>query len=189
MRLFTAIELPEPVREHLTHLRGELTTAADLADAVSWTKPENLHVTLKFLGEVADDAVRPLVDALAGVAVQPMDLAADHMVYFPKRGRVRVIAAGLTGDVARLGRLYADVESACATLGFAPEGRAFTPHVTLGRARHGRQGGGLRRVREALLEGSLPGPRFVAARFVLMRSQLKPTGAIYTPAAHFPVGS
>ena len=186
MRLFTAIELPEPAREHLLRLRAELLKTADLADAVSWVKPENLHVTLKFLGEVPDAVVPKLTDSLAGVPVEPMRLTADHVVLFPKRGPVRVIAAGFAGDVDRLSKLFADVEDACAVAGFEREGRAYTPHATLGRARPGRGGPGLRRLRDETFERFFPGPTFTADRFVMMQSQLNPKGAIYTPAAHFP---
>jgi RNA 2',3'-cyclic 3'-phosphodiesterase len=114
MRLFTAVELPGEVREHLLRVRGELVEAAGLADAVSWVKPENLHVTLKFLGEVPDPAVGELTKLLGGVRFEPMRLAADHMVFFPKRGPVRVIAAGMAGDVDKLEGLFAEVENACA---------------------------------------------------------------------------
>src|SRR4051812_44699269 len=185
MRLFTAIELPEPVREHLLRLRGVLAELPGLSDTVSWVKPENLHVTLKFLGEVPDAEVDALGDAIARADVKPMRLQVDHMVFFPQRGPVRVIAVGLAGDVERLGRVYAGIEDACAALGFEREGRAYTPHVTLGRGRHGRGGGELRRVREMALAEHFPGPEFVAGGFVLMRSQLNPKGAIYTPTAQF----
>jgi 2'-5' RNA ligase len=186
MRLFTAIELPGPVREHLQRVRAELLKAGDFADAVSWVKAENLHVTLKFLGEVPDVGVRELVDELAKVPVGPMRLAADEMVVFPKRGPVRVIATGFGGDVGRLAQLFADVEDACAAAGFEREGRAYTPHATLGRARPGRGGADLRRIRDATARHLFPGPEFTADGFVLMQSQLNPKGAIYTPAAHFP---
>src|SRR3712207_508452 len=113
MRLFTAIELPEPVRAHLLDVRDRLHDPAE-AVAVSWVKPENLHVTLKFLGEVPDAAVGGLLESLARVDVRPIRLVADHIVYFPKRGPVRVIAAGLGGDVRELVRLYEQIEAACA---------------------------------------------------------------------------
>ena len=186
MRLFTAIELPEPVRAHLLRVRAELLKSPDLADAVSWVKPENLHVTLKFLGEVPDAALPKLTHSLAAVSVEPTRLTPGRMVLFPQRGPVRVIAAGFAGDVERLSRLFADIEDACAAAGFEREGRAYTPHATLGRGRPGRGGSGLRRLRDETFERLFPGPAFTADRFVLMQSQLNPKGAIYTPAAHFP---
>ena len=185
MRLFTAIELPEPVREYLLRIRTALAKSVDLADAVSWVKPENLHVTLKFLGEVPDETAGELATSLGRIQVASMRLAVDHIVYFPKRGAVRVIAGGFTGDVAELVDLFSRVEDVCAAAGFEREGRAYTPHVTLGRARYGRGGAALRRVREKTLAHLFPGPEFSAAGFVLMRSQLHPEGAIYTPVARF----
>lgn len=186
MRLFTAIELPDPVRAHLVTVRDRLVESLGSPGAVSWVKPENVHITLKFLGEVPDAAVGKLVDALAGVAVRPMRLVADHMVFFPKRGPVRVIAAGLVGDVEELRRLNAGIEEACAGLGFPREGRAYTPHATIGRVRPTPRKGDLIAVRDVPLDGAFPGPNFSAGGFVLMRSELNPKGAIYTPAARFP---
>jgi RNA 2',3'-cyclic 3'-phosphodiesterase len=185
MRLFTAIELPKQVREHLLHVKAEMSSHTE-PSAVSWVKPDNLHVTLKFLGEVPDAAVGRLGDALGRVRVDPMRLAADHLVVFPIRGPVRVIAVGFLGDVERLGELFRQVEDACAAVGLEREGRPYTPHATLGRARPGRAGAELRRVRDMQLADVFPGPAFTADRFVLMQSQLHPKGAIYTPAAHFP---
>ena len=186
MRLFTAIELPESVRAHLLAVRDRLGSQLDAGGAVTWVKPENLHVTLKFLGEVPDAAVGGLVESLARIEVPPMRLVADHMVYFPKRGPVRVIAAGLGGDVHELARLYEQMEAACAALGFPPEGRAYTPHATIGRTRITRRGGGAFNVRGVPLDDAFPGPSFTATGFVLMKSQLNPKGSVYTPAAHFP---
>jgi RNA 2',3'-cyclic 3'-phosphodiesterase len=184
MRLFTAIELPEDVRAHLGRVRAQLVKTMGLDDAVSWVKSENLHVTLKFLGEVPDADAKQLVESLTGVASERMELSAAGTVYFPKRGPVRVIAVGLDGDVDKLLKLYNDIEDACAAAGFAREGRAYTPHVTLGRAR--RTSNDIRDVRQAELAGTFPGPSFRANGFVLIHSQPKPTGSIYTVAARFP---
>jgi 2'-5' RNA ligase len=189
VRLFTAIELPEPVKAHLASVRAKLENPVELGGAISWVKPENVHVTLKFFGEVPDAAVGELIESLNRVIVEPMNLAADRMVYFPKRGPVRVIAAGIGGSLDKLARVYEQIEDASAALGFARERRAYTPHATLGRARITRRGGGVFGLRDATLDEAFPGPKFKADGFTLMRSDLKPTGAIYTPAAHFPLKS
>jgi 2'-5' RNA ligase len=185
VRLFTAIELPATVRQHLVTARAAIASTAGERGAVSWVQPENLHVTLKFLGEVPDERLGRLCDALARVIVEPTRLVAGGLVLFPKRGAIRVIAAGLSGEVERFGRLFADVEDACASAGFEREGRIYMPHVTLGRARPGRNAAGLRRLRDDVA-AITAGPEFTADGFVLMQSQLHPKGAIYTPAAHFP---
>jgi 2'-5' RNA ligase len=187
MRLFTAIELPDPVREHLVAVRGELAKLVELGGAISWVKPDNLHVTLKFLGDVPDERVNALCDALGRVTIRPMRLVPSGMVYFPKRGPIRVIAVGLGGDVEQLQRVFSDIENACESLGFGREARAYTPHATLGRARITRRGGGVFGLRNLDVDHRFPGPMFGADAFTLMQSQLHPKGAIYTPAARFPL--
>src|SRR5688500_13113779 len=126
MRLFTAIELPDPAREHLQRVRAKLMKSPVFEDAVSWVKPENLHVTLKFLGEVPDAQVKPLIDSLSRVTVEPMELVAGQMLFFPKRGPARVIGAAIGGDVDQLQAVFGQIEDACAEAGFEREGRKFT---------------------------------------------------------------
>src|SRR5688572_11271909 len=112
MRLFTAIELPDDAREHLQRVRSKLMKARALVDAVSWVKPENLHITLKFLGEVPDARIKSLIDSLARVTVEPMELFAEQMLCFPRRGPVRVIGVGVGGDVDGLADVFEQIEDA-----------------------------------------------------------------------------
>jgi 2'-5' RNA ligase len=198
MRLFTAIELPAPVRNHLAGLAREwadnwgeelLGLSNEDYPRASWVRPENLHVTLKFLGEVPEPDVPKVCDALSGcVSPGAMRLNADRVECLPPRGPVRVIAASVGGDVGRLALLHQEIERACDKVGFAPERREYRPHITLGRAKVPLP----RHVREGLAAagaGHFPGPEFEAREFVLMESRLRREGAEYVPAARFALGA
>ena len=139
MRLFTAIELPDSARRHLSDVQARLKRLWEpgALPPVSWTKESNLHVTLKFLGEVPDDRVPEVCNALARVRFPPAPLAlrAEALDVFPSRGSVRVIHAKVGRDVEQLSALFSSVESQCAPIGFPRENRRFRGHVTMGRAR------------------------------------------------------
>lgn len=196
MRLFTAIELPEPVRQHLlgliTHLEAAWVSAG-YADQIerSWlryTRPENLHVTLKFLGEVEETRVPDVCRVLAEVESGPANpLVVDRPELLPpRRGPVRIVAVGLGGDVGAVNRLYRSVDDRCADLGFARERRDYRAHITLARARTVVPKEFRDRFAEEL-NRRLPGPNFAADTFVLMESHLKPTGPEYRRVAAFPL--
>ena len=185
MRLFLAVEIPEEVRRHLDRVRDALRDPADLTESVSWVKRENWHITVKFLGEVPDAKIPRLTAALSEVKFEPMELFADRMLYFPKRGPVRVIAVGIGGDAGRLNQLYDRIEEKCQKVGFTKENRPYSAHITFGRSRHGERGNELMSLRSERLAYHFPGPSFHAGEFVLMQSELHPQGSRYTPIAHF----
>jgi 2'-5' RNA ligase len=164
-----------------------LNNPQDLTESVSWVKRENWHITVKFLGEVPDAQVPNVKDVLAHVKVEPMELFADRMLYFPKRGPVRVIAIGIGGDAGRLNQLYDRIEEACQQLGFPKENRPYRAHITLARSRQGQGGNGHTNVRSATLATQFPGPSFHSNQFVLMQSELHPQGSRYTAVAKFAV--
>jgi RNA 2',3'-cyclic 3'-phosphodiesterase len=189
VRLFIAIELPEPVRQHLFRVATEMKRVLESRDgrpAVSWTRESNLHVTLKFLGEVPDAQVSPICDALRTVKQSPpaLHLRPDGIDAFPSRNAARVLVARVAGDVDRLVILHALIEARCATLGFPRENRRYRPHVTVGRPREPLRGAwdDLQQATSA----RFPGPEFEASGFSLVQSKLNPAGAIYTTVATFP---
>jgi len=188
MRLFTAIELPDDVRRHLESLIEPVKrNAAGMGGrSVSVTRPENLHVTLKFLGEVAEDKIASLCEALRGIHIDGrMRVWADGFELLPPRGPVRVIAAGFGGDVGAVKLLARAIEVACEPLGFPPERREYRAHVTVARARNPLPP----RVRDDLpgdLRNHFPGPRFDVYGFTLFESHLRSGGPEYVRLAHFP---
>lgn len=195
MRLFLAIELPDPVRLKLAGLCRQwkenwgddlLGLGADYPKP-SWVRPENLHVTVKFLGEVADSELPKLCDALRTVpSTGPMKLWPDRIECLPPNGPVRVICAGLMGDLDRFSDLHRKIEQRCETIGFPSERRRFRPHITLARLKDWLPS----YTRKALADtsaGPLPAPEFNASEFVLMQSLLHQSGAQYVRLARFPL--
>lgn len=186
MRLFTAIELPDAVRDHLQSTQDVLRAHALLRQGVSWTAPHNLHLTLKFMGEVPDAQIPPLARALQVVEFAPLSLVPDHLTVFPPRGPARVISVGLRGDIEPLRTIFERTEDVCAPSGIARESRRYMAHITLARVRQPSN----RMTAQSLLDAArlahFPAPAFDAREFVLMQSQLDSAGSVYTVLARFP---
>lgn len=179
MRLFTAIRLPAPVCEWVVAARAVLP--ADLAGYASWTPAANLHVTLKFFGEVPEAGVARLSGALRGVAVESFTMGLRGLgVLPPGHGAARVIIAELAGQMDVLQRLFDGIELAAQPLGFAREQRRFHPHVTLARLRL--PPGASLDVRAP--PSPLPPPFFVR-HFELIESTLSPSGSTYQTRERF----
>ncbi|MBI2889775.1 MAG: RNA 2',3'-cyclic phosphodiesterase [Nitrospirae bacterium] len=150
---------------------------------VSWVKRENIHLTVKFLGDVEEARVPDVTRALETVSAGGR--SGRYNVWgigsFPERGNPRVIWAGLAGDLDALEAAAGGVDRAMATLGFEPERRRFRPHLTIGRVR------GLIRDRRffgALADRAQESFGETDVReLVLFRSELNPAGSIYTPLA------
>ena len=140
---------------------------------VRWVRGTGMHLTLKFLGDIPEDLVSPLGQALdEEVASQSMlELRLRGLGAFPSRHRARVIWVGLAGDTERLKALAARIDQRCSSLGVAPEKRSFQAHITLGR----------RKVPSVVdLEEHVEDAAFTATEVHLVRSELLPAGARYT---------
>jgi 2'-5' RNA ligase len=183
VRLFVAADLPAEVRVRLGEIQDRLRPAAP---SVRWVRPEGIHLTLKFLGEVAAVRRPGLEAALAGPAMggTPFHLEASGVGLFPERGAPRIVWVGIRGEVETAAALRRAIDGATQPLGFEPEGREFRPHLTLGRVR-GSGGGDWRAAleRASIAEAG----RFEVREFVLFESRLGPEGAAYTPLARFPL--
>ena len=177
LRLFIAIPLSDPLHEALDALQADLRAASG---PVSWVKPRNIHLTLKFLGEVSptrEGAVREAMEeAVAGVS--PFTLRAGGSGVFPGERNPRVLWVGLPAGGPEAAALAARLEAACAARAFPREDRPFRSHLTLGRVR-ARTGleATMRRL-QAHAGEDLGEMR--AERIVLFESRLHPAGAIYT---------
>lgn len=128
MRLFVAIDLPESIIERITPLRCGLPGAR-------WVAPEQLHLTMRFIGEVDGDLFLDIRDELAGVQCPVFNLELSGLGFFPPRGKPRVVWVGLRKNEALLS-LYNSIESRLVSLGLEPEGRKFSPHITLARLKN-----------------------------------------------------
>jgi 2'-5' RNA ligase len=130
MRLFTAIDMPENVKESLRTLLELLRPTAKL----SWARPENLHITTKFIGEWPEARLDEMKRALGAVKAPSFDLAIGGIGWFPDARRPRVLFLGVNGG-DELKKLAQATESVAATLGVAKEDREYSPHLTLARVR------------------------------------------------------
>ena len=184
IRSFIAIELPDKVRRVLDQVQKHLR---DSVTGVRWVQPESIHLTLKFLGSILPEQVAAISAAVGEVAHgEPLlALNVSGIGAFPNARRPRVIWVGIVGEVERLGRLQTRLESALESLGFQREERPFRPHLTLGRVKDPRRPPDLTR---ALAETTVPASNPFDVREILVyKSDLRPTGAIYTKLQHLPL--
>jgi RNA 2',3'-cyclic 3'-phosphodiesterase len=179
MRLFVALSIPSDVRENIASLIRTLRRADSKP---RWVNPENLHVTLKFIGEVAAESVPSICGALQTIRpVEPLTLAFRAVGFFPNARRPNVAWIGIEAP-SGLSNLAAAVNRALAPLGIAPETKPFVPHLTVARFK----------------EASLPALQaeiekwkdysfghFTTAEIHLIESRLKSSGAEYTTLRSF----
>ena len=180
IRSFIAIELPDELRLKLGQLEAQLKSGKQ--PWVKWVNPDSIHLTLKFLGNIASDRTGEITRAMeeAAQGIPPFHLEVKDLGVFPNLKRVQVVWVGISGEVDKLGEFQQRLESNLACLGFAPESRPFTPHLTLARLRN--QASLDERQRFGQL---IAGSRFEAGAIEvdainLMRSQLTREGAIYS---------
>jgi len=183
MRLFIALNLPAEERARI-HAAAAPLRAAGLP--VRWVEPESIHLTLKFLGEVARARLAEIRAALAqaAAAAAPLRLDVEGIGAFPNPRRARVVWAGIRLTPG-LAALQEAVETRLVPLGFAREGRPFQPHLTLGRSR---PPGGVTGA-ESLMRGIELRNAFTASTLDLMESTLSPRGARYERIAAAPLGA
>ena len=177
MRCFIAISLPEELKAKISGIQEKLKAAG--AD-VSWTRPEGMHLTLKFFGEIEDKRIPKIEKALDAVVngIPTFTLSVSGMGTFPDMRRPRVIWIGLKEDGGNLLRLQKGVEEDLKKTGFPSEDRRFTPHITLGRIRSNKNTDKLLRLIE---EGKVEElGSFDVSEVHLIKSELKPAGAEYT---------
>ena len=181
VRCFIAIELPDELKAGLTQLQSRLKLGEQ--PGVKWVDPYSTHLTLKFLGSVAVDRIDEITGAIeeAAQGMSPFYLEVKELGVFPNLRRVQVAWVGVKGEVDKLGQLQQHIESNLARLGFAPESRPFTPHLTLARLRDQALPDERQRFGQLIVS-----TRFEAAFTIevdtisLMRSQLTREGAIYS---------
>jgi len=181
VRSFIAIELPDEVKTGLSQLEARLKVGEQ--SWVKWVDPYSIHLTLKFLGNVAIDRTGEITRAMevAAQGMPPFDLKVKELGVFPNLRRVQVVWVGISGEIDKLSQLQQQLESNLARLGFAPESRAFTPHLTLARLRdrasvEERQGFG-QLIANTRFEEAYA---FKVDAISLMKSQLTREGAIYS---------
>ncbi len=177
IRTFVACELPREIRSEIGRIQENLKHRQL---RLKWVRSENLHLTLKFLGDIPVESIEPIAAAV-GEAVRsyaPMSLSARGIGVFPGIRRPRVLWIGIGGEFPLLARLQASVADGLAEVGFPVDKRPYKGHLTIGRVKAAVDS---RRLTEALAEFSdFETAPFRVDEVVVFRSQLKPDGPVYT---------
>ncbi|RKY00578.1 RNA 2',3'-cyclic phosphodiesterase [Candidatus Poribacteria bacterium] len=179
IRAFIAIEIPEKVQKELIKI-GE--SFKPYIARASWVKLGNIHLTLKFLGDVRTEMIESISEALGEVAANfsPFTISFSEVGVFPSPRRPRVLWVGVGEGGEETRKLAGEVERAMAKLGFKREDRPFVPHLTLARIKSPSN------LTEQLTSFKMPSIAPVKVEgFSLIRSQLDPKGAIYTRIKEF----
>lgn len=177
-RTFCAIELGDEVRERLAEHAQQLRQKNPQASA-SWTKPENVHLTLKFFGNISKEKLTRISEAAArvGSTFSPFQIRIGGTGVFPRRSRPQVLWIGIEDSSGRLSDLQQRLEEEFAREGFPKENRGYRPHLTIARLRRPEDA---RQLAEAHIQTKFGLTTIRVNEFVLFRSQLSPKGSIYT---------
>jgi len=184
VRTFICIEIPEALKTLIADLQRELK---QIDAQVSWVKPENIHLTLKFLGDIPQSriaAVSKAVERAAGSS-SPFDVEVSSTGCFPSTRSPKVLWVGLSHVPTQLNHLHQAIEDELAHAGFARESKPFSPHLTIGRVRPPRRAP---EVAERLIARGFRSEPFSAGEVIVMRSELNPSGSVYTPQAVIRLG-
>ncbi len=190
LRVFVALPLTSELHAELARVQQRLQRTCP--EGVRWVRPEGIHLTLFFIGELSPAQLPPIRAALAVVARHALSCTATvrGLGAFPNPRRPRVIWVGLEEPTGRLALLHQAVNEALARVGCEPESRPFAPHLTLGRVQQ-RRGGEEPQVGEAISRAVAQPCELGTVDFtklVLFRSTLQPQGAVYTPLETFTLG-
>jgi len=185
IRCFLAIDPPEVVLENIQAMQKRLKKS--IRGVIRWVRPEGIHLTLKFFGDISAGDVENISEVIARrtIAVPPFTLEIRGMGAFPDVTRPRIIWLGITGQVGNLRSLQKDLEEEFFTLGFPKEDRPFRAHLTMGRVKVPKGIIGLAPAVET--GGKLEAGNFIVGEVALFQSSLSPQGAIYTRLAAFPL--
>ena len=182
MRAFIAVELPEAIHAALEDLKVRLRDAGVRA---SWVKGGNIHLTLRFLGDIDEDQAARIIDMLGReyAPVRPFVLQVRGVGAFPNARRPSVLWVGCEPSEGPLERVQQAAETAARAVGLAPEAKAFRPHLTIARVKDWRAAGP---VSDALDHAQdFDAGDFDAAGVALFRSRLTPAGAVYERLKEF----
>ncbi|WP_455241229.1 RNA 2',3'-cyclic phosphodiesterase [Petrachloros mirabilis] len=192
IRTFLAIELPEPLRLAVSRLQLDLKQqlSRELSRNVrmSWVQSASIHLTLKFLGDIDEQLVAPMQEAIGEVVQgqRAFQIPLDRLGVFPRLQQPRVLWVGPTEqweqgeEAARLASLHRAVDDSCGTLNLALDERPLTPHLTLARIREGERSVGQALAKSGVMDRPVALGSLAVESVVLMRSELRPAGPRYT---------
>jgi len=183
IRAFICLKIPPNLREAID--RQVISILRKTGVKCSWVKPDNIHLTLKFLGDIPQVMVPEISNKIAESVLQipSLNLSSGKIGTFG--GRIpRVVWVGFEGDIEPLTELAKSIDSAMKSLGFKPEKRRFSPHITIGRVRNTRN---VERLIETIDRIELEKIDITLNKIILMKSTLSPQGSIYSPLATFDI--
>jgi len=181
IRSFIAINLPDELKMELNQLQAKLQASKQLP--VKWVDPESIHLTLKFLGNIKISQLSDITTAIAKAArgIPPFRLNVSETGVFPNPRRAQIAWVGLSGDTDKLGKLQRNIDFNLARLGFAPESRPFSPHLTLARLRNHASPEERQAFGQLITNTGFEAKSTVNVKTInLMKSQLTKKGAIYS---------
>ncbi len=189
VRSFIAIPVPseriEALEQSVKHLDEEI------GRHVRWVRPEGIHLTLKFMGDIPAATAERVLEALLPVTAgfNSFQLSISGLGVFPNSRRPRVLWAGLDGGLKSLSELHMAVDEAVGKLGLPKDQRPFSPHLTLGRVRRDAAEGQLQKIGEAMSSTKIPSvPAWLADMVNLMRTELDPAGSRHYLMGSAPIG-
>lgn len=176
IRTFIAIELSDEIRAEIARVEDILR---EEGGDVRWVRPENLHLTLKFLGDLEEGRIEEVVGGVRNAAQEcaPFELVLFGAGAFPNFRRPRVIWIGAREEGGVLKRVHRNIEDELSRSGFPRDRKRFSPHLTIGRVRSAR---GMESVAEALQRVEIAPRAMTVEEIAVMKSDLRPTGPIYT---------
>jgi len=186
IRSFLAFELPPDIKSEVKRISGEVKKTGLEA---SWVKPDNIHLTTVFTGDIDEKDIPDMISNIDNVTAEyePFDISLGGMGLFPDIKRPRVLWLGLNGGIEGLASLRDDLQKSLEPFGIKQEKRPFKPHLTLGRFRKPAKDKFL--LKKMLDEyGEISGPNGKLDELILFKSDLKPTGAVYTRLHYWPLG-
>jgi 2'-5' RNA ligase len=180
IRSFIAIELPEAVKLNLSQLEARLKSGR--TTSVRWVAPESIHLTLKFLGNIVVESTKDITQAMAEAAqgIPPFRLEVKDLGVFPNLTRVQVAWVGVYGEIDKLSQFQQRLDSNLSRLGFAPERRPFTPHLTIARVRDNSSPTERQAIGQLITSTHFEAGAFTVDAISLMKSQLTREGSIYS---------
>lgn len=176
VRTFIAIEIPDVIRQKIAAVQEKLKKAGE---RISWTKPGNIHLTLKFLGDVKENQIEPIADAvkISANGIRPFSFQVGNLGAFPDIRRARVLWVDVVNPTNELAELAKRIEDQLSKIGFKKETRKFNPHLTMGRVKS--------RLGEKFIVKfenlTFEEDEVRVEGIIVMKSELNPAGSIYTP--------
>ena len=193
IRAFLAVQLSEALRTSLAAVQSDvkrrITHDVPRDVSLSWVRPASMHLTVKFLGDIAEDLIIPLREAIADALTHHhiLHIPLDRLGVFPRPQQPRILWIGPSEQwegsdgAARLAAVHGAIEACCATLNLAPDPRPLSAHLTLARIKAGHRGAGQVLARSGVMDRlPLAVESLAVDAITLMRSELKPSGSVYT---------